>query len=96
VQSFGLWLRKHGGLLRELAVQVASGKASSPRIAFDSPLPSALFGDDLYKRLQDTTVTELAQALQQAVASNMLQLKSFSLIGAAATCTGWLTGCACL
>jgi hypothetical protein len=99
VQSLGLWLRKHGSLLRELAVHVADSKASSPSITFDRtwkrPVPSSKHP---FKRLQDTATTELARALQQTAASGMLQLQSFSLTGAAATCSslGVRKGCACL
>jgi hypothetical protein len=90
VQSFGLWLRKHGGLLRELAVHVAGSKASRPPITFDrlwNTLAPTFASPLLFKRLQDTTRTELEHALQQAAASGVLQLQSFSLAGASATCS---------
>jgi hypothetical protein len=104
VQWFGRWLRKHGGLLRELAVHVASSSASRSTIAFDRAFkPSTLMEKESasthpIKRLPVTTSTELARALQHAEASGGLHLRSFSLTGATATCgkIGPHDSCACL
>jgi hypothetical protein len=89
-QSFGLWLRKHGGLLQQLAVHVAGSEASKPTITYDRTWPISLglpasARPQPYSRLQDITVTELAHTLQQAAASGPLQLQSFLLTGATAS-----------